>query len=192
MNCDFCDEINNIETIYNKIYGGKSRVVCSTEHFIVFPCMGQLREGHLLIISKKHINAIGLLDVLAMEELRRLLFAIVGYFKNEYGKELLCFEHGALSDDGSYGGCGIFHMHLHLLPIIYDEFLGILNYVKNQDTNAVNQVRDLTDTRQYAQSSKTYIFLSCIGVVYFAHHSLFLQKEYLLSSLTGFQSIAFL
>lgn len=53
MKCDFCDERKGIQTIYNTIYGNYDRLAYETENFVVFPCMGQLREGHLLIASKK-------------------------------------------------------------------------------------------------------------------------------------------
>lgn len=162
MSCDFCDEINGKETVYNKIYGTKNRFVYSTEHFLVFPCMGQLREGHLLIASKPHVNAIGMLDGTSIEELECLTLAAGEFFRKKYGKELLCFEHGVLNDDGTNGGCGIYHMHLHLLPIDYAEFLTILERIKAQETNMVCSVRGLEDTSRCVSTQRTYIYLSCI------------------------------
>lgn len=159
MNCDYCREREGIETIYNKIYGNRNRVVYETENFCVFPCIGQLREGHLLVASKEHVNAIGMLRPNVIVELEQISKTIAAFFKKQYNQELLCFEHGVLSDEGMNGGCGIYHMHLHLLPASYIEFSDVLRQVKIPDTNTVQLVPGFTETCHFVAEGKTYIFL---------------------------------
>lgn len=162
MHCDYCDERKGIHTIYNKIYGKRNRIVCETEHFSVFPCMGQLREGHLLIASKKHINAIGMLNENEIEELKSLVESTGEFFKEAYNKNILCFEHGVLSDEGMNGGCGIYHMHFHLVPVNDKEFSRVLDKVKSREADKVYSVDKLESTCQCVAEKKSYIFLSQI------------------------------
>ncbi|EOS24013.1 hypothetical protein C806_02452 [Lachnospiraceae bacterium 3-1] len=159
MSCDYCDEREGIETVYNKIYGDRNRVLCETEHFSIFPCMGQLREGHLLIVSKEHINAMGMLKKDILAELESLVFRIGNLYENLYQKNALCFEHGVLNDNGNNGGCGIYHMHLHLVPIRDGEFQAILSEVKNKNTNKIYLSQNLEDTCKCITEKKTYVFL---------------------------------
>lgn len=159
MKCDYCDERDGIQTIYHEIYGSRNRIVHKTEHFSVFPCLGQLREGHLLIASNKHVNAVGMLNRNEIDELERLIFRISGYFRKEYGTDTLCFEHGVLSEEGSNGGCGIYHMHIHLLPADQDEFFKVRNSVRRDSGNKIIGTEKLSDTGFCIAESRTYILL---------------------------------
>lgn len=163
MNCDFCDERQGLKTIYHKIYGPRDRTVYETRSFSVFPCMGQLRAGHLLISSKAHKNAIGMLDADAIRELEGLVAEIAGLFRDVYQKDLFCFEHGVLDDQGANGGCGIYHMHLHLIPAGRQEFSSILKLVQGNAGNIVRPAQGLADTRGCVSAQKTYIYLAFLG-----------------------------
>lgn len=160
MNCDYCNERQGIETVYNKIYGALNRIVYETRSFLVFPCMGQLREGHLLIVSKTHINAVGMLPLDDIDELNALIEDIALFFQNVYQKDLLCFEHGVLNDRGENGGCGIYHMHLHLIPANKNEFLKVLEYVCNDKTNIVSLSDSFQKTYNCVANAETYVYFS--------------------------------
>lgn len=162
MSCDFCDEQKGLETAYSRIYGDKRRIVHETNSFLVFPCMGQLREGHLLVSSKAHINAAGMLDEGAAGELEALVAEVAGFFRDVYRQDLLCFEHGVLDDEGTNGGCGIYHMHLHLIPANRREFLSALELVRNCDANMVSPSRGLRDTCGCVAAKKTYLYLAML------------------------------
>jgi len=162
MSCDFCDERQGLETIYNKIYGAKDRIIHETKSFSVFPCMGQLRKGHLLVASKAHKNAIGMLDPEAISELESLVADIAGFFRDVYQQDLFCFEHGVLDDQGANGGCGIYHMHLHLIPANHKEFFSMLELVRSNEANIVCPSQGLLDTRNCVAAKKTYIYLAVL------------------------------
>lgn len=159
MRCDYCDERKGIKTVYNQIYGSRDRVVYETNHFLVFPCLGQLREGHLLIVLKNHVNAIGMLESEEMKELEKLIDRLSNYFKQVYGMDMLCFEHGVLDDKGHNGGCGIYHMHLHLLPANQDEFIRIRDRIQEDSANEVVSIKELSETCVRVAEDKTYILL---------------------------------
>lgn len=163
MSCDYCDERKGIKTVYNIIYGNRNRIVYETEHFLVFPCMGQLREGHLLIASKKHINALGNLGTEQREELEKIIFLINNFYKKEYNMNLLCFEHGVLGDSGYNGGCGIYHMHIHLLPTNDSEFSEVLNQVQCDGTNKICKAKGLKSTCDCIAEKRTYVLLGQIN-----------------------------
>lgn len=160
MSCDYCDERAGRETVYNRVYGRRNRVVFETERFTVFPCMGQLREGHLLAASKAHVNAAGMLDRDAAAELEDVIAAVGAFYKTRYRQGLLCFEHGVLDDGGSCGGCGIYHMHLHLLPASFREFAQVRRRAAGRDTHSVERAAGLSDTRRCVEGRETYLFLS--------------------------------
>lgn len=163
MSCDYCDEQQGIETVYNRIYGSRNRIVYQTKSFLVFPCMGQLREGHLLAVSKAHVNAIGMLDMDTISELERLVSDIAAFFQDTYQQNLLCFEHGVLDDGGANGGCGIYHMHLHLLPANQKEFSEVLELLYSDKANIINPSAKLSDAYHYISNKKTYTYLSFLG-----------------------------
>lgn len=163
MSCDYCDEWQGLETIYTKIYGSRNRVVHETKSFLAFPCMGQLREGHLLIASRIHKNAIGMLDADTILELEGLIENVATFFQHTYQQDLLCFEHGVLNDQGDNGGCGIYHMHLHLIPANQAEFLSVLKLIQQDKANDVCPVQGLLDAHRYVSNQKTYIFFAFLS-----------------------------
>lgn len=74
--------------------------------------------------------------------------------------ETVCFEHGVLGDDGRNGGCGISHMHIHLLPCTASEFDLLLKAVIQDTGNVLASVNSISDTKILVDNKKTYVFLS--------------------------------
>lgn len=165
MRCDFCDEKEGVKTVFNEIYDIKDRLVFETESFRLFPCMGCLREGHLLIASKKHYNAIGALDSEVMIELQGLVQKVVAFNKTEFKSETVVFEHGVTDDSGKTGGCGISHMHLHLLPMSKEEFDSVSEIIKKTKQNTVRQIKNLREVKKHYENQKTYIILSFLDSI---------------------------
>ena len=116
--CVFCRELQGgRDTNFARLYPElRSRVIAETESFVAFPCIGQLVEGHFLVVPRDHdctlAKARGRI-VSAGIELRALLNSAHEALGRRLSDSLL-FEHGALST--SDGGCGIYHAHLHVLP----------------------------------------------------------------------------
>lgn len=162
MNCDFCNENIGVPTIYNEIYGEKERTVYESKTFKVFPCMGQLREGHLLIAAKAHVNSIGQLERSEQQELENIMAYVSDFYRKNYNMEALCFEHGALNDSGQNGGCGIYHMHMHTVPIKTEEYAEIVNKISSEQENHLYNVTGVYDTSQYVREDRTYIFIEYI------------------------------
>lgn len=116
--CVFCRELQGgRDTNFARLYPElRSRVIAETESFVAFPCIGQLVDGHFLVVPRVHdctlAQARGRIVSAGIE-----LTALLNSAHEALGRRLsdsLLFEHGALS--ASDGGCGIYHAHLHVLP----------------------------------------------------------------------------
>lgn len=115
--CDFCDEFSGkSESTFNRIYGcnPRARVLFRSDDFVLVPSLGQLAEGHLLLLPIKHWTAVGDLDDRLLVDFAGLYGAVLEILRREYGP-CVAFEHGVRS--GGAGGCGISHAHLHFVPL---------------------------------------------------------------------------
>ena len=159
--CQFCSEIQGMgPTLFHDIYASvlPSRFVADHQHFVAFPTLGQLVPGSLLVIPKQHVETFAqLTSTLRLEAL---------HFTNElearlqrYG-HVFIFEHGAQSS--SSGGCGIYHAHLHLVPlpkpVKHDELVEF----------PVQRADNLLDVWHKAENYTEYLALkdACGTVVY--------------------------
>jgi len=120
MACDFCDELNGGKNnTFARVYEGRlqSRIVVRTESFAVVPSMGQLSEGHLLILPKVHRLSLGHLTENERRELATVRERVYTALTMLSGTPVW-FEHGCVGE--STGGCGIYHAHLHAVPVRRD------------------------------------------------------------------------
>lgn len=133
--CDFCKEAAGIPSTFSRRHARfiGSRLIPQGTHFNVFPTLGQLTSGHALIVPKEHVTSSACLSAPLMRDLAALV-AKWAAKTIEQGQTPLVFEHGIPSEDTSYGGCGVCHCHLHLLPIkevtpdrLYPELEGVLS-----------------------------------------------------------------
>jgi len=85
----------------------------ASPNFVVIPSIGQLNEGHLLILPATHKLSLGQLDGaerLEFEALKdRVRFVVTSLYSDP-----ICFEHGCITEGG---GCGVYHAHLHVVPV---------------------------------------------------------------------------
>lgn len=115
--CPYCDEFKkNSFEFQDKNYG--SRVLFESENFVVFPSLGQIVEGYLLIASKKHYIGIGEVPKEQYQELEKIQEKVKKVLIENY-KTPLFFEHGSISE-GKKGGCCIIHAHIHAVPVKMD------------------------------------------------------------------------
>lgn len=116
--CVFCRELSgDRNTNFAKRYPEIStRYIAETDDLVAFPCIGQLTSNHFLIAPKYHVATFssalrGKLDINAqLEQILNNVHRIL----NISIADSLIFEHGALAAE--FGGCGIYHAHLHVVP----------------------------------------------------------------------------
>lgn len=115
-NCEFCAEFAGIrKSRFSEIYGSsfQSRVVTRTEHFVAIPTLGQIFDGSLLVLPVEHVETCAKIA----SHLRAEFASFVNRLLHD-GQSIgypIFFEHGAV--ESSSGGCGLYHAHLHLVPL---------------------------------------------------------------------------
>jgi diadenosine tetraphosphate (Ap4A) HIT family hydrolase len=115
--CEFCCEFSGDERArFNRDYRDflPSRVVADQGDFVAIPTVGQLLRGSLLILPRRHFDtcaqaqaSLGAADLVGLVE--RACDAL-----RRFGRPLV-FEHGARPHTG--GACGVYHAHLHVVPV---------------------------------------------------------------------------
>lgn len=105
-----------------------NRLIASTDNFFVIAAVGAFVEGYVMIISKKLIPSMALIEKNQKYELDWLIEILSKTIKKTYSKEVAIFEHGMCACIG-----GLDRAHIHLMPVskkMTDELL----------TSAINKV----------------------------------------------------
>jgi diadenosine tetraphosphate (Ap4A) HIT family hydrolase len=155
--CDFCDEFaGGIRNEFVKRYHSQvwNRSVASTQNFTVLPSLGQIAEGHLLIVPKEHCWSLADVCVTHGDELESLVSRVRRILIAAYGS-CVAFEHGARSADG---GCGIAHAHLHFVPVANDQIF----IERLRERHKLVRVRRLAEVDTHVQGSP-YIYVETIS-----------------------------
>lgn len=113
--CEFCEEFAGKAPRLEKLYGSMlpTRIIARTDRFVALPTLGQLFTGSVLILPLAHVETCALLSSDERRELDEFA-ADVALRVRKFGEPIM-FEHGALRRTG--GGCGIYHAHLHIVPV---------------------------------------------------------------------------
>ncbi|MEK6887303.1 MAG: HIT family protein [Nanoarchaeota archaeon] len=135
--CAFC--INGPE--FDK--DSNERTIIETPNFRVFPTLGQITEGYLLIVPKEHYASVGSLPKEMFPEINEIKKEVGKRIKKAYDKNPTFFEHGGI-------GQTIYHAHVHALPFpdnvdLFD------NYHKDfpffERINSLDNLADIWNTR---------------------------------------------
>jgi diadenosine tetraphosphate (Ap4A) HIT family hydrolase len=115
-NCDFCDELSGgSNNAFAKIYKQqpRSRILYRSQSFVLLPSLGQIAEGHLLIVPTRHHTALADMSSSSVDELSEFRNFVRLGLAQAYGPTVF-FEHGIRGTQS--GGCGIDHAHMHAVP----------------------------------------------------------------------------
>jgi len=155
--CDFCDEFSSgQQNAYARVYGphAATRVLVDGP-FRLLPTLGQVAEGHLLIIPAKHLCSLADLADEQTQQLERLCRQVKSVLRRAYGA-CVFFEHGIRS--AGSGGCGIDHAHMHAVPVTADGVLNILTEQFNGRT-----IGSLGDIKRNLRHDSSYLFFEHIS-----------------------------
>jgi diadenosine tetraphosphate (Ap4A) HIT family hydrolase len=153
FNCDFCNEFSGGEAnAYAVRYGRHptARTILDWGAFRVVPSLGQLTEGHLLILPSAHICAIADLPNEHFAQLEALRVQVRAALRTVYGS-CIFFEHG-IRGEGS-GGCGIDHAHMHAVPAAADSVVSLL-----YSSFAGSPVQEFSDLNECVSQNSSYLF----------------------------------
>jgi diadenosine tetraphosphate (Ap4A) HIT family hydrolase len=118
--CSLCDEFSGgQENEFSALYGAHltSRVWLSAPNFLALPSLGPLSAGHSLIVPRRHALSLGHVPAELQAEFHEFKNEVREALRQHFGAPLW-FEHGCVDDRG--GGCGIYHAHLHAVPVDRD------------------------------------------------------------------------
>ena len=137
--CLFCNEFDlGSFVVQNQNYG--SRILSESDNFFVFPALGQIVEGYLLLASKKHHIGIGQVPEILYPELESVLSKVRRVLLEAYASPLF-FEHGPTSDTKK-GGCCLVHAHIHAVPVQVDLLLALSKHFKYEKIKSLKALKE--------------------------------------------------
>ena len=120
-NCCLCGELKCGEMApeLSKRAHLKRRILMETPEFAALPTLSPLRAGHIMVLPRRHIKSFAQLPQSEHEPFEAFWAKIVKSVQEVFGP-VVWWEHGV--GKGTFGGCGITHAHLHILPLGKREF----------------------------------------------------------------------
>lgn len=126
MPCSYCSEFSgkvDDSYYYQHVAKNKSkkRIKLESKSFYIFPSIGSLVTGHMLVVPKRHITALCMLDEDTLSELTEVIKEIQEIYKeilHSKGEHFI-FEHGIIDTETSTMNC-VDHAHLHIIPTPID------------------------------------------------------------------------
>jgi diguanylate cyclase (GGDEF)-like protein len=119
--CRFCPELAGEvrSSEFHAVTEGRIpvRYVRQSDNFAVFPALGHIVPGHLLLTTKRHWLSMAQIVPDLFDELEGLLAATRSRLMHLYGADVLVYEHGQVSPENQCGAC-VDHAHLHIVPIV--------------------------------------------------------------------------
>ena len=155
--CRLCDEIDNFEeSLFAAQYPGiaNSSVLFVTTRLRAMLPIGPFCEGHLLVVSKKHVPSFAHLGHSILPELSSFLENIVRLISDRYGRTMV-FEHGAMSMT-QRGGCCLVHAHMNVMPI--PKTLHLLDIMSKYGNFSSAKLEELI---QFVNRNQPYLFFRC-------------------------------
>lgn len=126
MECDFCSELYNEPNLYSEVAERcnlpEDRIIYEGKHWVVWPTIGAIVPGYVLIVLKRHSPSVMACDGEEIGELECLLERTRSMLETIYHTPCIVFEHGNGCGAGMRSAC-IDHCHMHVLPLkedIYD------------------------------------------------------------------------
>ena len=108
-----------------------NREIVGSPSFTVIPSLGALVPGWLLIVPRRPITSLKLLNNSERAELLGLV-KMLTFRLSEFGSTTYCFEHGSTLA-GSVVGCGVDQAHLHIVPLKFN----LLNAVAQRSASVI-------------------------------------------------------
>jgi diadenosine tetraphosphate (Ap4A) HIT family hydrolase len=111
--CEFCAEfktpsLSRFGKLYETMF--QHRFIRWSGEVALFPTLGQIFKGSVLIAPRAHVETMARLDSSTRSDVLKLI-----NFARATSPLTVVFEHGSTCQ--SAGGCGIYHAHIHVVPV---------------------------------------------------------------------------
>ncbi|MDT4328800.1 HIT family protein [Methylomonas sp. MED-D] len=144
--------------------GVSKRDLLTSKSFLVFPSVGALVPGHILIAPKRHITAMARLMEPELTELKDLVKFLAGILSEIYGKKIILMEHGTLFDR-CYSGACVSHAHFHLMP----SEISLLDFVQfnriKVDIDKLNREQIKIDYLLYSDDCDSFFYSEADSII---------------------------
>ena len=132
-NCKFCELENNI--FNTKLFESK--------YFFAVPTLGALVPNYILIITKRHINAMSELSLKEFDDYKEFLDYLINIFKTKFNSYPIIFEHGC-PDIEKIGVNSVSHSHTHLLNFKFKDNEKLIEELKFNkfDFSTLTKIKD--------------------------------------------------
>ena len=131
------------DCIFCKIIDGElpSAKVYEDENVYAFMDIGQVTEGHVLLIPKKHCENIYEMDEETASNLFRVAPQIANAIKKAYDPKGM----NLINNNGSFADQSVFHFHLHFLPR-FDETDGFnVSWEQHNDDYTPEKLQEIAE-----------------------------------------------
>lgn len=120
--CEFCQEFSSGRGLFQKSLGQphQTRIILQIGNLLVFPTLGAIVPGHLLVSPAYHVTSMLSLVDSDRAALKQIRERVDRCMVSDAGQHPVFFEHGdPTGEHSSYGQC-ISHAHVHILPVFVD------------------------------------------------------------------------
>jgi inosine/xanthosine triphosphate pyrophosphatase family protein len=179
--CAFCQEFNGEgSSVYHELLGEKlpSRLIHATEHFLVFPPLGQFVDGGLLITTREHRFSMAHLPDAYYEGLERLMAETSDVLLAHYGCRPLFFEHAPVAP-GDKGTCCVDHAHLNIFPVRVDVHSRLIKKFPHFAIGGMCQLKAM------AKRGQAYLFLQTNVGTRFVYDAGLVPSQYIRRIITA-------
>lgn len=170
MYCFFCHEATLGCLPYDADLGLKSRILRSTDNFLVIVDISPITRGHLLIIPREHYLSFGAVPQEQRPECDALISETIGVLTSFYSPPII-MEHG--SSNCLHGGACIAHAHLQVVPCNIDILPAMHKF-------GPRMLMDFWHMSELAASDKPYLYLrNQKGDMYVAENIAGIEKQFI-------------
>lgn len=149
--CCLCSQINKdasgdlLGAVIGDGLGASDRFIREWTDFVVFPSIGALTTGHVLLCPKLHVRSMAALPCSLTAPFDSATAVVRTLLADVFGLQVHAFEHGN-GDGGTHIVCTVEHAHLHLLPadVSIDAHLAPYRWTK-----VLGSLTDITRGREY-------------------------------------------
>lgn len=173
-NCEFClEQETRRENQYALRYQETlpNRTVFLSPHFRVFPSLGQISEGHVLITPLRHYTAMADMPLEMISDLENICNVVRSALEQIYG-QCVFFEHGTRTSE--CGGCGIYHAHTHAVPIASGRVFETL-----RERFALSALGSLSKLQTAVPPERSYLFFEDTNANRFITVADYLPSQYM-------------
>lgn len=134
--CPFCKAVSSCSTGAGLSQCIENTPLYESQSFLVFPALGPVVPGHVLVVTKQHRPGFSSLSQRVLQEYEELADTLLPRIPFAIAQPTEA-EHGAT--DSEPGGATVVHAHMHWFPVDVD-ILPALNDIMQPSRSEVNVV----------------------------------------------------